>query len=98
MSRIIHDWDDKNTIKILRNVYNSLEDDGHLLIFETIVPTALKKDIGITLNFNLLVCVGGKERSFKEFNNILDKVGFRIKEVKKEGSMISLIIVGKKNR
>ncbi|MEE9378376.1 MAG: methyltransferase [Candidatus Lokiarchaeia archaeon] len=98
MSRIIHDWDDNNAIKILRNVHNSLEDNGHLLIFETIVPEDLKKDIGITLDFNLLVCVGGKERTLEEFKYILNETGFKIETIKKEKGTISIIIANKKKK
>lgn len=95
MSRIIHDWDDLKVIEILRNAYNSLEDNGHLLIFETIVPERLNKNIGLILNFNLLVCVGGKERTLKDFQCLLEKAKFKISRIKRGKSIISLIIAKK---
>ncbi|GAG97980.1 unnamed protein product, partial [marine sediment metagenome] len=95
MSRIIHDWSNDKAIKILKTVYKSLEIDGKLLLFETIVPEKLDSDIGITLNFNLLVCVGGKERTLNEFKNILNKAGFIISDVKKDEGIISIIVAQK---
>ena len=59
----MHDWNDREAFKILKNARNALKQNGKLLILETIVPVNPKYDIGITLNFNLLVNVGGKERT-----------------------------------
>lgn len=70
LSRVLHDWDDGKATTILKHVNASLEENGKLLIFETIVPENCKVDMGTTLNFDLLVCVGGKERTLQEFNNI----------------------------
>ena len=60
-----------------------------------IIPEELKYDIGITLNFNLLVNVGGKERTYREFDYLLQKSGFEINSVRKSGGIISLIIAEK---
>jgi len=98
MSRIIHDWSNDKAIKILKNIYKSLEKDGKLLLFEIIVPEKIDSDIGITSNFNLLVCVGGKERTLNEFKNILNKAGFIISDVIKDEGVISIIVAQKKKR
>lgn len=95
LSRILHDWDDKTSNRILKNVHKSLTDDGQLLIFETVVPDDSKKDLGKTLNFNLLVVVGGKERTREEFESILRNSGFIISEIMKGHSIISLIVCEK---
>ena len=92
LSRILHDWNDDNACKILKNIKKSLTKGGKLLLFETIVPDSFDTDIGITLNFNLLVCAGGKERTMQEFQNLLKKVNLEIIEVKKTSGIISLII------
>jgi len=95
LSRVLHDWDDENAIKILKNIYKSVADGGRLLILEIIVPENSKIDLGITLNFNLLVTVGGKERTLKDFESILRKADFKIEDVKKGDNIISIIIAEK---
>ena len=95
ISRILHDWDDGKCVKILNNIYRALEENGKLLILETIVPNDPKYDIGVTLNFNLLVNVGGKERSLMEFENLLQKIGLKIISIKNCNGIISLIIAEK---
>jgi len=96
MSHLLHDWNDSNALKILRNIHSSLEKNGKLLLFETIVPDEITTDVGIRLNFNLLVCVGGKERTLKEFQELLQNANLQINEVKAGSGIISLIIAEKK--
>jgi len=96
MSRILHDWDDSKVLELLKNIDLSLKENGTLLLFETIVPEDSNYNFGITLNFNLLVCTGGKERTQKEFQSLLNKVKFEISQIKQGESNISLIIAKKK--
>ncbi len=92
LSRVLHDWNDIEAFKILKNARNALKQNGKLLILETIVPVNPKYDIGITLNFNLLVNVGGKERTHQEFMYLLKNTGFKINSIKRSKGIISMII------
>ena len=60
-----------------------------------IIPENPEYDIGITLNFNLLVNVGGKERTFQEFNHLFKNVGFLIKSTIRNKGIISFITAEK---
>ncbi len=97
MSRVLHDWDNSKVLEILKNISLSLKENGKLLLFETIVPENLNYDVGVTLNFNLLVCTGGKERTQREFESLLNKVNLEISQIKHGKSSISLIIARKVN-
>ncbi|MGC8581676.1 MAG: methyltransferase [Thermoplasmata archaeon] len=81
MSRILHDWDDDNAIKILMSVRGALNKKGILYIIETVVPENPTYDCGQSLNFNLFVMVGGRERKLSEFNVLFDKTDFELKRV-----------------
>ncbi len=95
ISRILHDRDDGKCTKILTNIHRALEENGKLIILEIVVPDNPKYDIGVTLNFNLLVNVGGKEKNILEFETLLQKVGFKIISLKNGKRVISLIIAQK---
>ena len=95
MSRVLHDWDDSKVLQILKNINLSLKKNGTLLLFEIIVPKGPDYDVGVSLNFNLLVCTGGKERTLKEFQGLLNNGNFEISQIKKGKSNISLIIARK---
>lgn len=92
MSRILHDWNDTKALLLLNNVRNALTKGGKLVIFETIVPEDTTKNIGTTLNFNLLVSVGGKERTLEDIKKLLNKSGFKLINVESRESIISIII------
>ena len=96
MSRVLHDWNDSKVLELLKNIHFSLKENGILLIFEIIIPEDSNYDVGTTLNFNLLVCTGGKERSKKEFQGLLNKTGFEISQIKQGKSNISLLIAKKR--
>ena len=96
MSRIMHDWDDQKATKILENAQKSLQPGGKLVLFEMVIPEFPETDFGVTLNFNLLVTVGGKERTGKEFELILNEVGFCIDKIIDGEGIISMIICSKK--
>lgn len=93
MSRILHDWDDKNAIKILKNIAQCMNKNTILLIFESIIETKALSNLDIC--FHLLNFLGGRERSLKEFKSIFTRSGLEIENVI-EGNLINIIKVRKK--
>ncbi|TQR55824.1 methyltransferase [Campylobacter troglodytis] len=93
ISRILHDWDDKNAIKILKNISKCMDKNSVLLVFEAIVE--IDKMDSLDLCFHLLNFLGGKERSLKEFEDIFNKSNLKIENII-EGSLINIIKVRKK--
>lgn len=95
LSRVLHDWDDSSAKKILKNIRRSMGKDTILLIIETVVPEKTNVDVGISLNFNLLVAVGGKERSKKEFEKILNEVGMKLENIENVPAIVSILVCKK---
>jgi len=56
-----------------------------------IVPEEITNDKGITLSFHLLNFLGGRERTFIELQNLLNKANLQVIEVFSKSSLISLI-------
>ncbi|TXT58698.1 MAG: hypothetical protein BAJALOKI1v1_1580007 [Promethearchaeota archaeon] len=93
LSRVLHDWNDTKVQELLKNIKHSLLDKGRLIIFETIVPENDAKNIGTTLNFNLLVTLGGRERTLREFKSLFNDLGFQISHIIiSKKTVISIII------
>jgi hypothetical protein len=95
MSRVLHDWDDQKAAMILENAQKSLQPGGKLILFEMVIPELPEADIGVTLNFNLLVMVGGKERTAKEFELLLNETGFYMDKIISGDGIISMVICSK---
>lgn len=80
------------------NINGALKKKGKLYILEMVVPEDLTYDYGLTLNFNLLVNSGGKERKLQDFKLLLEDSGFKIMEVLHGDSIISIISAEKTNK
>ena len=95
MSRVIHDWNDEKAEQILKKVNHALNIGGKLIVLEMLVPEELEKDFGVTLNFNLLVMLGGRERTKNEFEKLFLKTGFELEYIIPSSGIISALICRK---
>ncbi len=95
LSRVLHDWNDKEALIILKNISKNMTSNTILYIFETIVPKNPKYDKGITLSFHLLNFLGGYERNLEDFEKLLTQANLRIEKVFQKDELISLIKVVK---
>jgi hypothetical protein len=80
LKKILHDWDDVNSLKVLKNCRKSISAAGKLLIIDYLLteknPTGKINDIHM-----MLVCPGGKERTRQEFENLTNQAGFKITKI-----------------
>lgn len=93
ISRILHDWDDENAIKILENISQYMNKNSMLLVFESIID--IKKLDNLDICFHLLNFLGGRERSLKEFEDIFSKSNLEIENIT-GGKLINIIKARKK--
>jgi hypothetical protein len=91
MKAIIHDWNDDNALKILANVRSAIAADGKLLLLESLLPERASSDIGMLIDLEMLVVVGGKERTRAEWANLLGRAGFRLNRVVHTATPVSII-------
>jgi hypothetical protein len=78
LKSIIHDWEDEESIAILRRCRDVVPADGVLLVIERVVgpPNA---DLAAKLSdLNMLVGPGGRERTLDEFESLFGAAGFRL--------------------
>ena len=78
LSRVLHDWDDENATKILVNCHNALNQNGHLIIIESLqdkIPTP-------ALSLNMQIICGSYERTSSQFQELLQKNNFTLKNIK----------------
>lgn len=79
LKHIVHDWDDERSITILRNCRQKMSESAKVLILELVVPEGNTPSAAKMLDMNMLVmCPGGKERTAKEFDEILTHAGLQL--------------------
>jgi uncharacterized SAM-dependent methyltransferase len=78
----MHNWQDKECQIILKNIADAMAPDSRLLIGEMVVPdkpegvdkTAYWMDL-------CMLIIGGKERSEREFSELLDSTGLKLVKI-----------------
>ena len=81
---ILHDWDDRRCVTILRNCRRSIAVDGRLLVLEPVLPDRLgaaEAAAAVLSDIAMLVYTGGRERTEAEFRALLADGGFSLTEV-----------------
>lgn len=81
MKHIIHDWDDEESVRILKNVHTAMNPNGKVLIVEMVVPEGNEPSPSKILDVQMLMFTGGKERTTRQYAELLDKSGFRMTQV-----------------
>jgi hypothetical protein len=82
LKSVIHDWDDEHAQIILRNCRAAMSHDARLLLVERVLPErALDDALMFLSDMNMLVNLGGRERTEQEFRSLLDICGLRFERV-----------------
>jgi hypothetical protein len=91
MKHIIHDWDDEKSIAILRSIHRAINDEGKVLIAEMVVPETTEPSPSKVLDICMLVMEGGKERTAKEYRELLAAANFRLTRIVPTHSPFSIV-------
>ncbi|MEV5944276.1 methyltransferase [Streptomyces sp. NPDC051994] len=78
---VLHDWDDEECVRILRNCRRAMDSTGRVLIVEVIAPAVVNPTTDPFLtasDLNLLVLTRGRERTQEEFAHLLKEAGLRL--------------------
>lgn len=81
MKMILHDWNDEQSKKILRNVNNAMGKGSKLLIIEGIIPEGNDPHPGKFMDINMMAMTGGKERTEKEWKAMMSECGLRCSKI-----------------
>jgi hypothetical protein len=88
---IIHDWNDEQSIAILKNCHRALPEIGKLILVEAAVPASNEPHFSKFIDLNMLVMTGGRERTEAEFRELYEASGFRLTRVVPTESPFSVI-------
>lgn len=98
LSFVLHNWDDRRAVAILRNCAEAMTADARVLIVESIVPTGLEPSPAKVHDLEMLVFMpGGRERTRLEYRELLAAAGLRLSEVIGTRTSASLIVAAAKS-
>ncbi|MGA2242502.1 MAG: methyltransferase [Verrucomicrobiota bacterium] len=82
LQHVVHDWDDENATKILRNCHRAMPPDGKLLLVEMVIPFGNRPFLGKFLDLGVLMMENGaRERTELEYRNLLSVAGFDVTRI-----------------
>jgi SAM-dependent methyltransferase len=82
LKSVLHDWDDENCVRILKNCRRALPPDGRLLVIDAVIGD--EKGGGTfakLLDVQMLIEQRGRERTAAEFQTLLAAAGFSLNRV-----------------
>jgi hypothetical protein len=91
LKQIVHDWDEERATLLLRNCHRALRSAGKLLLIEMIVPPDNHPSPAQAMDLNMLVMLGGRERTEAEYRRLLQSTGFRLERVIPTHSPFSVV-------
>jgi hypothetical protein len=82
LKHIIHDWDDEQSVTILKNCRQAMLPASKLLLLERVMPEKMQATPAFQrmamVDINMLAMPGGQERTGKEYRDLLAKAGLSI--------------------
>ena len=85
LKSVIHDWSDERGAAILRCCRNAMPRDAKLLLVEYLMPERMEASVlnrdAARSDLNMLVMLGGRERTASEYRLLLQSVGLSVARI-----------------
>lgn len=81
MKQIIHDWNDERALTVLRKCHAAMPDNATLLLAETVIPEGNEPAHAKLLDLEVLVALGGRERTEAGYRKLYADAGFRLARI-----------------
>lgn len=91
LKKVIHDWNDEQAARILRNCRDAMKPHGRVLVAETIIPPGNEPTTIKLIDAAMLVVTGGVERTEAEYAALFATAGLRLERVIPTGQPISIL-------
>jgi O-methyltransferase/methyltransferase family protein len=92
MKHIIHDWQDDQSIVILKNIATAMgAKNGRLILVEPVIAAGNAHDFGKFMDIEMMLYPGGRERTAEEFRSLFDRAGFSLTKIVPTKSPLSVV-------
>ncbi|MGD9692407.1 MAG: methyltransferase [Phycisphaerales bacterium] len=91
MRHIIHDWNDEQSIGILRRCRDAMRPDGKVLVVESVIPPGNEPHPSKMFDLIMLAIPGGRERTRADYERLYSAAGLRVTRVVPTASPVSVV-------
>ncbi|ATY16425.1 methyltransferase [Amycolatopsis sp. AA4] len=92
LKRIIHNWDDDQSVRILSTCRRSLRPGGRVLVIDAFVPPGDEPHDSKAMDFMMLGALSGRERTAAELEPLVTRAGLRLSHVVPTGTPLSVAV------
>jgi SAM-dependent methyltransferase len=75
LKNVLHNWPDADAVRILRNCRTAMSETARLLVIERVVPPGNTPSEAKLFDVNMLVVIGGRERTEREHRALFAAAG-----------------------
>jgi hypothetical protein len=91
LKSILHDWPDDKCEEIVKSVHRAAAEGSRLVLVEGLLPDTLQPSPVTLMDINMLVMLGGRERTAGEYSALLKRCGYEVERVIPTGGMFGVI-------
>ena len=81
LKHVLHDWSDDECVTILRHVREAMATDARVVVVEMLIGAGGPPSPAPLVDLNMLVLLGGKERTADEFGALFARAGLALTSV-----------------
>ncbi|WP_251069545.1 methyltransferase [Streptomyces sp. ISL-96] len=91
LKRVLHDWSDDDSLRILQAVRKAMSDQARLLVVDAVVPPGNDPHPAKLYDVAMMTIFDGKERTEPEFKELLAAAGLRLVRVIPTPGTVSIL-------
>jgi SAM-dependent methyltransferase len=92
MKRVVHNWDDDRSIRLMKNCAAAMTPGGKLLIVEMVVSHRNEQDFSKLMDLQMMVMTqGGRERTEEEYRSLYSAAGLEMRDIYRTPEAVSVI-------
>jgi hypothetical protein len=91
LKSVLHNWNDEKSVQILRNCRAAMGEHARLVLAERVIPAGNIPSEAKLFDINMLVVLGGQERTEQQYSSLFHAAGLRLAKVIPTGTPLSLI-------
>lgn len=81
LTQILHDWDDRDAVRILRRCREQMAPEHRLFVVEQVIPDDLMPHPARLLDLHMLVLLGGRERTEAQWRALFGQADLRLARI-----------------
>ena len=94
LSRVLHDWDDDDAHRILTTCRRAMPAAAKLVVVDAVLPDRAEEcPAAVRLDLNMLVLLGGRERTEDELRDLFAGAGFALDRIAPTGLPARLSVI-----